>query len=190
MKVYQLKNLPGKYQYFDLDPLALSKQLGKNGILTRIMRSELAFEPLLPYWGRVSHHFSSPAPKVTAIPDVSLWGSNFLVISQQVYDVIGSELAPYGEFLPITCSGEPYYAFNCLVCGQEDETLTEKRYLDGYEDGLESLAFVEDSVKDKLLFRSKMQGGSTLFCTQKFKDLLSNHHLLGLRFDEDLLAIF
>ena len=39
----------------------------------------------------------------------------------------------------------------------EDLTLTEKTYLDGYEDGSKTLLFDTNDIQDKLLSKSKLQ---------------------------------
>lgn len=190
MNVYQLKNLPEQYQTFDLDLLELCYQLGSDELMARMLNAKFSCEPLASYWGKISHHFGSPLASVTAIPDVSLWGSNFLVLNQKAYDALAPAVQGEGEFLAITANGDQYHVFNCLSYAKEDESLTEKQYLDGYEDGLKSLAFDKGSTANRYLFKSQIEGSNRLFASQSFEDLCTNANLSGLRFDSDLLNDF
>ncbi|MCW1718320.1 hypothetical protein OIZ54_06080 [Pseudoalteromonas sp. A3] len=69
-------------------------------------------------------------------------------------------------------------------------SLTERAYLDGFEDGLKSLVFDDEGISNKLIFKSKMQSGLSLYCTDNFKKLVNDNNLTGLVFNTDLLACF
>ncbi|GAA3923860.1 hypothetical protein [Litoribacillus peritrichatus] len=77
-----------------------------------------------------------------------------------------------------------------LEYGKEDKDLCLIDYIDGIACGLKSLAFYEDNTKDKVLFKSKLQGGNRLFGSDKFKQLCDDNDLRGLRYDEDLVGVF
>lgn len=80
--------------------------------------------------------------------------------------------------------------FNPLIFAQEDLSLTERAYLDGFEDGLKSLVFDDEDISNKLIFKSKMQSGLSLYCTDDFKKLVNDNNLTGLVFNTDLLTYF
>ncbi|MEL0605542.1 hypothetical protein [Pseudoalteromonas undina] len=69
-------------------------------------------------------------------------------------------------------------------------SLTERAYLDGFEGGLKSLVFDDEDVSNKLIFKSKMQSGLSLYCTDNFKKLVNDNSLTGLVFNTDLLTCF
>ncbi|QIA63529.1 hypothetical protein GT360_08350 [Vibrio astriarenae] len=188
MKVYRLANIPTEYQAFELDVVTLSEQVGRSEIINKMMMPQYSFGPLLPYWGMVYHHFSPNFSSALMKPDICLWDSRLLLMNQDAYLGLRHYLARFGEFLPLRCDGGIYYVFNCLTVADEDRALTKVRYFDGHEDGLDSLSFDQDSLTNKLLFRSQMQGGTSLFCTQTFVDLVREFQFVGLAFDEALVS--
>lgn len=117
--------------------------------------------------------------------DINLF-TNYLVLNKKAFDAIGNHLQAYGEFIPLKCDKE-LHLFNPLEFENEDLTLTEKTYLNGIEDGLKSLVFKSD---EKLVFKSKIQGGSSIFCNSAFKTLVKENNLSGLTFNNDLVSIF
>lgn len=191
MTVYQIKYLPEKYLSFQLDIVELAEQLGDINLIDTLMSQPEKNESLLPIWGNVSHDFqalSDTSQKV--IPDITPWDNTMLVMNNKAYNALKEHLEPEGEFLPITVNGEKMKAFNCLSFGKEDLSLTEKDYLDGYENGLKSLVFDEDDISNRLVFKSKMDGCARLYVSQKFKDLCEEFGLEGIRFDADLIDPF
>ena len=99
--------------------------------------------------------------------DINLF-SSYLVLNKKAYTAIGNHLQGCGEFVPLNCEKE-LFLFNPLIFEKEDEALTEIAYLDGFEDGLKSLAFKSDL---NLIFKSSMQGGKSIYCNAAFKDTL------------------
>lgn len=81
------------------------------------------------------------------------------------------------------------YIFNCQQFGKEDATLCAKRYLNGIEDGYDTLAFDQDDIAEKLIFKSRLVG-PMLFVTEEFKSVCENHKFEGLRFEPNVLAVF
>lgn len=189
MNVYQLKELPEDYQELQLDLDDLFDSLGEEHLMTiHFQRSRNT--SLLPIWKPLELEFTDVLGKNSKEPDVSLWASTYLVLNLRAYEILSDSLRHEGEFLPITIGEKPGYIFNCLSFGQEDTAVCTIKYLDGIEDGLETLYFDEDDVRDRLLFKSKMQGCQALYATEAFRDICAKHQLHGLRFEEDLLAIF
>lgn len=117
--------------------------------------------------------------------DINLF-SSYLVLNKKAYTAIGNHLQGCGEFVPLNCEKE-LFLFNPLIFEKEDEALTEIAYLDGFEDGLKSLAFKSDL---NLIFKSRMQGGKSIYCNAAFKTLVKENNLTGITFNSDLLSIF
>lgn len=117
--------------------------------------------------------------------DINLF-SSYLVLNEKAYTAIGNHLQGCGEFVPLNCEKE-LFLFNPLIFEQEDEALTEIAYLDGFEDGLKSLAFKSDL---NLIFKSSMQGGKSIYCNAAFKTLVKESNLTGITFNNDLLSVF
>jgi len=117
--------------------------------------------------------------------DINLF-SSYLVLNKKAYTAIGNHLQGCGEFVPLNCEKE-LFLFNPLIFEKEDEALTEIAYLDGFEDGLKSLAFKSDL---NLIFKSSMQGGKSIYCNAAFKALVKENNLTGITFNSDLLSIF
>ncbi|SEA68507.1 hypothetical protein [Alkalimonas amylolytica] len=111
---------------------------------------------------------------------------------QLAYDALAADLKHEGEFLPITVDGQSTYLFNCQSFAAEDRSLTERNYLDGEPDGVRSLVFDNADIanNNRCVFRSKLQGCTALYASEKFRLLCEKHNLGGLKFETDLLDIF
>lgn len=190
MTVYQLKYIPERFKSFQIDILTLATQLGSDDLIPLLMRAPAENTPLLPLWRKVSHSLSPLSDTATEIPDVSPWLGCGLLLSERGHRELKDHLCTEGEFLPVEADGAPMYLFNCLSFGKEDLELTEKKYLDGYEDGLQSLAFDESDTQNRMVFKSKMEGCGALYASSAFKVLCERLGLEGLRFDTELLSPF
>ncbi|UPW20108.1 hypothetical protein M0C34_07560 [Agarivorans sp. TSD2052] len=188
MTTYQLKAPTGSYEVLDLDDFTLAEQLGNEGLVETLMSASMNNTPLSPLWhANIACSYFSDA-KAQAY-DISISGS-FLVLNQTALKVLKPQLESFGEFLPISVEGDAYVLFNCLTFGKEQKSLCLTRYLEGIEDGIDSLVFDESDVQDKLIFKSKLQGASSFYCNEAFKALLAEHSLSGVTFDEELLEPF
>ena len=189
IQVYQLKELPENFKGLQLGLDELLDQLGEEHLMT-LHKQRSQNTSLLPIWDKVKASYDDVLGKQLVTPDVSLWASTYLVLSTKAYEVLNEVLIDEGEFLPINIEGEDAFIFNCLSFGQEVETICVKKYLDGIEDGLESLFFEEYDVSDRYLFKSKLQGCQALYATENFRELCEQNQLNGLRYESDLLAVF
>ncbi len=191
MDVYQIKFIPERFKAFQLDLLDLSKQLGKTKQLRELMRQPITNESWVDIWnGEIKGDFKKLSPKSTEIPDISWWYHNKLILTEKAHSVLKDYLQPDGEFLPVFSEGQKMHVFNCLSFAEEDKGLTEQKFLDGYEDGLKSLAFNEADIKPRMVFKSKMEGCNRLYAPQKLKDCCEEFGLEGLRFDANLIDPF
>ena len=190
MAAYQLKAIPARFYTTTLDVLALAEQLGDVGLLHTLMQRPYINGSLAGCWGTVTDQWAPQSPTSCERPDISLWDTGCLLLNQKAYSARHQALAADGEFLPITVDGEPMQVFNCMTWGKEDMSLTEKAYLDGYEDGIATLAFDEADIAGKMVFKSQLEAGARLYVSAAFKELVETHQLQGLRFDPELMDPF
>lgn len=190
--VYQLKHIPKTYKALQLDVMTIAEKLGDYGLITTLMNAPLTRESLAGKWKSIETSLQSLSASGNNTPDISLWDSQGLYLSAKAYDALADALQDDGEFLSIVVDGKPAYLFNCRVFGQEDLSLTERKYLDGEPDGVASLVFDEAELRksNRHVFRSKLQGCTALYASEKFKQLCEAHNLNGVTFDTDLLNIF
>lgn len=188
--VYQLKNVPERFMSEQTDVVQLAEQLGDEDLVETLLNRPFANESMKPYWGPVEGKWQSLSSTSAEKPDISLWDLGCLLLNQRAFTSLKDALAEAGEFLPITVDGELMYIFNCQEWGQEDVSLSERKYLNGYEDGLKSLVFEPGDVITKTVFKSKLAGAGFLYASESFKHLVDDADLQGLRFDTDLLDPF
>lgn len=194
MNVYQLKKPTGTYDVIELDVVTMTKQIvNKTGltfdkVLKTVMDLPKGETSLLELSkaGFTCKHY--PKAKKQNY-DVNLYGS-FLVLNKKAYTCLNEALGSLGEFVPLKVDDEELVLFNVLTFANEDLTLTEMGYLDGFEDGLKSLVFESEDIIGKLLFKSKLQHGFSIYCTDEFKDLITENSLTGITFNKDLLSLF
>lgn len=188
---YLLKEVPDRFYGSSITISELAKQLGgANGMLRRLFLQPEQNEAMASYWGTVTDHWMKRSATSHEKPDICLWGSGSLLLNLRAYNALREPLSGQGEFLPITVDLDPMYVFNCLTWGQEDMGLTETQYVDGYEDGIATLAFEPDDIATKLVFKSRLAGAGLVFASHSFKELIEGHQLQGLRFDADLMNPF
>ncbi|MEH8019835.1 hypothetical protein [Rheinheimera metallidurans] len=190
--VYQLKHIPKTYKTLQLDVMTIAEKLGDYDLITTLMNAPLTGDSLAGKWKTMETTLQSLSSSGREIPDIALWDSQGLYLSAKAYDALAESLKTDGEFLPIVVNDKPAYLFNCRVFGKEDLSLTERKYLDGEPDGVVSLVFDEADVTkhNRHVFRSKLQGCTILYASENFKQLVEQHHLNGVTFDEDLLNSF
>ncbi|WP_018692534.1 hypothetical protein [Algicola sagamiensis] len=188
MKVYRLSNNPQEFKTLALDVINLATQLGDRK-LNVLLRSQCTTnESLLEVWNdQVECSMRDVLGKDSAIPDVSLWNGPNILLSEKAYAVLGPELQDGGDFLPIKVDGTYMQIFNCRSFGKENDDLCTTKYIDGVDFGPETLAFDDADINNRFVFKSKFEGGLTLFATEKFKALCEKKGLEGLIFKEDLL---
>jgi hypothetical protein len=123
-------------------------------------------------------------------PSITAWNGANLVLSPKAYDAIGNQLADYGEFLPITIDGVQHYFFNCLNVVKSDPKQSEADIQNDVWLGIKKIGFKQADVDSNLVFKSKFDRCSSLYCGQAFKNLIESSELEGLLFIEDLVDGF
>lgn len=187
--IFRLKEDHHRFKTPGIGPEVLRHALGDQGLVMKVLKQSATNESLREIWEPLHFTMDSVFENNPETPDIALWRSH-LVLTNKAYELLKSELAPFGEFLLGYAEGKPVTLFNCMTFGEEDKTQTTIEYIDGIPCGLENLAFVESKVKDMLVFKSQMQDGMSLYCTSSFRELVEAHCLQGLIFDNDLLSPF
>lgn len=123
-------------------------------------------------------------------PDITAWNGANLVLSAKAYDALCERLDRYGEFLPITIDGEASFVFNCRNLVIADKSVSEADIVDDLWMGVKSIGFTNEDVQNNLLFKSKFDRCSSLYCGEEFKALIEGLELEGLVFLEDLVGGF
>ncbi|MCX2780930.1 imm11 family protein [Microbulbifer thermotolerans] len=135
----------------------------------------------------------SDKKNVTNPPDITCWFTDDLILNELAVNKISHEIEPYGELLPATCEGIPYWVLHVTQKTGMDTVDLEnsKRTVEegGFID-VHNLKFLEDRLKDILIFKTEFSGYKNIYCTERFKALIESSNLKGLRFSMDLASIF
>lgn len=192
MSIYRIRADYENFLNFRLTPDELQSKMGED-YLYFVNRKPQA----QPDWVKPDATFEldTQTPSANALPDISYWTLVHPVLNQKAYDVLSRHLEGYGEFLPVSVEGKPYYIFNVL--NVLDETVidldeSEQKFENMADtkmfDGLEKLSFKEDKLKDTLLFKTEYDTYLKVYCGDKFKSLVEDADLTGLVFKTDLAA--
>jgi hypothetical protein len=147
---------------------------------------------LAEWWKNVSSRFQSNFDRIDdPIPDISLWvGYASLVLNQKAFNALGDMLSYFGEFLPITCDSDTFYIFNCLTLIEADKAHNESGLRDGHSIGITKIGFNKKDSEEKLIFKTKCNISSDLFCGDEFKNAVESQALTGITFSTDLVPGF
>ncbi|ABC30546.1 conserved hypothetical protein [Hahella chejuensis KCTC 2396] len=116
------------------------------------------------------------------IPDLSKWVGASMILSPRAFEALGEKLERCGELLPLKIDGSTYYLFNCLTEGRIDEINSKPHKLGEEPSEPFTVAFNSEDVRDKLVFKTKYDNCSSLYCTEELKQLVENHELTGVSF--------
>ena len=125
---------------------------------------------LKSFWPLIKTRFLDTG-EALAIPDLSLWLDGVLLLSPAAKIYASHFLESSGEFLPVGVEGEEWYLFNCLTVVEPNEDLTTES----------DVVFNQDSVFGLHLFKTTVQGVLGIYCTDKFKELIEEYKLKGLK---------
>ena len=190
MNIYQIKGNLKDFKALELNGLDIAEQLDQLENLEVLCNFSAKNISLKDNWGKVSSTFYAESPSATKLPSIMVWAGAALVLTKTAYIKLRKYIEHEGEFLIVDIEGNPYYIFNCLQYGKENNEQTLAKYIDGEAVGLENLEFDEQDVSSRLLFKSEKQGSSILYCTANFKALCNEFSLKGVIFDDDLLSPF
>jgi hypothetical protein len=125
-----------------------------------------------------------------AIPDVSFFSSTALVLSPKAFNVLRELLESFGEFLPVNCDGEIFQIFNCRTLVDADGSRSKQVFSNGHLATIEAIAFTNEAITGKPIFKTKYNNCSSLFCTDDLKNAVTKNGLTGVIFNEKLVPAF
>ncbi|HHF2871785.1 hypothetical protein [Vibrio diabolicus] len=189
MTVYRITEDPTKFKTLSLLPSDLAEQLGDFELVRDILHQPSHNSSLQPIWGKVNSEFADVLKKDSETPDISIWCNTFLIFSPKAFYYLHNKLSTYGEFLPINVGSETWYFYTALTFARENKQLTIPKVEYGELIGFETLAFDEEDTQDKYIFKSLEEGPVNLFCTDIFRELVTEHKLTGVGFSEDLTGL-
>lgn len=189
--IYQLKTIPESHKTLSLTPMTLLNKIGDEKLVMRVHKQPSTNESLKDDWKEINCEMRDMEDSVNpTLPDISLWANIHLFVSDKAHKILREKLESHGDFLPIKADGHQYYIFTCFTYGKEIESSLSYEYHNGNAINLTSLEFDESDAKDKPVFKSNSKLCGSIFCNDDFKSICENNNLQGLRFEEDLLAIF
>lgn len=142
-------------------------------------------------WSGISSTFTQGENgEVLPVPDISLWlPGAALVLSANALGALEVLLEEAGELLPVDCSGEQYFIFNCLKLVDADPLQSKQIVDSGVVVGVEQLGFIPDVVEGSPVFKTRLDHCAGLYCNQQFKAAVEHAGLIGVRFSSSLLPL-
>ncbi|MEJ2438976.1 MAG: hypothetical protein P8Z72_04835 [Gammaproteobacteria bacterium] len=172
------------YMRFQLDNFDFLNKLGEEYELSDLGK------PIQHAWKPIKGKFY-PGVSARALPDVSTWEADMLILNQKAYDYLGELLQPYGELLPVEVESETCYLLNVLARLPEsviDVDKSEYEYFEEEPVGFRTLTFNEKNIpEDQLLFCVQSHFAYNLYCGDQFKNLVNDKGLGGLYFNTTLI---
>lgn len=186
MTFYAIRKDMPDYQVLDLDLLDVTRNLPDEIDLDSIYDFSQLNTAMASWWQAPETRYVSTGSKNGQIPDISCWVDATLVLSPKAYRLLKDTLERSGEFLPVEVGGDLHYIFNCFAFGQSDENKCIFNDDEGMRAGLKHLEL--DPISSELLvFKVQVENCLTLFCSDRFKQIINSFELNGLVFDCDLL---
>ncbi|HWV15382.1 MAG TPA: response regulator receiver protein [Cellvibrio sp.] len=187
MTIYAIRKDIPHYQVLDLDLLDITRNLPGGIDLDSVYNFSLLNTAMASWWETPETCYVSTGSRKAQIPDISCWVDATLVLSAKAYRLLKDTLENSGEFLPVQVSGDLYYIFNCFILGKPDEEKCTFNNEEGVRAGLKHLE-LDSSASNLLLFKVQLENCLTLFCNERFKDMVTSLELEGLIFDRGLIV--
>lgn len=189
MTTYRLLNDVHEFHEAFIDFRTMRRQL--DGVKVWFpQKNETLLDKLKQDWVPVKVTFES-ARKNNAKPDLSVWNSSCLIMSDRARLALEHELTNSGEWLPLE---ENYWLFNCLTSVQGDVINSSESSFTVDSDGTlnmpRKLTLLEEKINGLPLFKPGFSHNSFLVCQDSFKAIADKHSLGGLHFEPDLARIF
>lgn len=176
-----------EYRELDLDSYDVFLYAPEGTDMETILKFNETNTSMSEWWQTIPCGFYNEAnDQHKGIADITLWWGASLLLSKKAYNFLKDSIEPFGEFLPLTVSYEPYYIFNCLSYGIDNLEACESEHRQGERLWVTKL---DTRPKDKgqLLFKSEYERGNTLLCNERFADIVNQLGLTGLSFDSELI---
>ncbi|MHA2828633.1 hypothetical protein [Vibrio harveyi] len=188
MNVFKICDDHENFKTMSSTPDEIAMQLGDFNLFERILRQPTENDSLQDIWKQVDVCFEDVLVSNSQLPDVSVWLRTFLVLSPKAYSALKGSLELAGEFLPIRVDDDSWYIYSCFHFGQEEPDQCVEKIEYGFSAGVEKLVFVESDINKKVLFKSRLDGASNLFCNQRFVEVFQEHDLRGITFTDELVG--
>lgn len=186
MTVYAIRRDIPDYQMLDLDLLDVTRNLPDGVDLDSVYDFSQLNTAMASWWETPETRYINTGSKKAQIPDISCWIDATLVLSPRAYRLLKDTLSNSGEFLPVQIGNDAHHIFNCFALGRPDEGKCVFNSEEGMEAGLKHLE-LDPSASNLLVFKVKLEGCLTLFCTERFKDIIDSFGLKGVTFDDNLI---
>ena len=105
-------------------------------------------------WVDIGGRFVDVGLRNEGRPDITAWNGANLVLNEKTYNALRDVLAPFGEFLPISLDEVPYHVFNCMRVVDVNAEESEQELFNGEWVGVVSIAFHNETIRDKLVFKT------------------------------------
>jgi hypothetical protein len=186
MTFYAIRKDIPDYQVLDLDLLDVTRNLPDGIDLDSVYDFSQLNTAMASWWETPETRYISTRSAKAQIPDISCWIDATLVLSPKAYRLLKDSLKDSGEFLPVEVAGELHYIFNCFALGKPDEEHCTHNGEEGMEAGLKQLE-LDSSASTLLVFKVQLENCQTLFCSDRFKEVVETFGLHGIYFDEELV---
>ncbi|RZF83167.1 hypothetical protein EXT46_06885 [Pseudoalteromonas sp. CO325X] len=160
--------------------MAQKSKLSVNELLIKLQRLPYENQSFSSLWdgNNLSFIFN---PESNDDFDLNIVGT-YILLKMSAYSVLKNLMVDFGEFIKVNTDRGEMMLFNLLTFAKEDLSLTERAYLDGFEDGLKSLVFDKSDTRNKNLYKSKLEGGNFVYCNELFFNAVENNNLTGVTF--------
>ena len=186
-KFYAIKIDEPKYQTLDLDVLDVISSKPDTVSMDDIYNFCERNFSMKSWWKTPATVFMDSEDGVKGLmPDICGWVRSSVVLSPKAHRILGGSLEQFGELLPVQVHNETYFIFNCLTFGEADEENCDIEYSGGVQTGLNKLKIKESAV-DLLVFKCELESSLTLYCGDRFRDIVEQYGLTGISFDEELV---
>lgn len=168
------------YKEIDLSPLDIEDIFPENITLESILDFSKHNMALKEFWSAIKVDFAGKS-EVQHVPDIGIWMGGVLLLSPATKIFVANVLQPFGEFLPITIHAEEWFLFNCTTVASAEVIV----------DGTIAINLKDNSLNNAPIFKVIVNGKASLYCTEKFKRLLSDYNLKGLQvkiYKQDLVT--
>lgn len=187
MSIYRIHSDRMHYQLMNISSAEVIKHLGHD----YPFHIDPTPKPYAEVWETlpVSFYDSTEGRKNTSVPDITV-DHGRLFLNEAAYDALSTLIEADGEILPVSFDNKDGAIFNPLKIAEELNGLDLKLSIKNEWGDLQSLGFIDESMKAANLFRCAFDGYGGLFCHEAFKRAVEHAGLKGIVFSLDLGNIF
>lgn len=192
MNVFKILPDYEQFQAFHLPMKDLVVRLGQKVPPKKLMHFSKHNLSLVEVWEDFQGHFApiEGVTKVDAIPDISVWTNAALILSPKAKGSLQEKLESQGEFLPVKTAQGGFWIYNCLAMVAADKERSRRVQEQGQVLDVKAIAFREEEVEGRLVFKTDYDASRSIYCTQTFRDVVKSKGLQGLNFSDELKGAF